>query len=263
MVNVEYAFEPTGLLSIFNRIDELEGATFLGFYSEYLFQEILWNALAGRNLNFNSKDWSCIFHAKSLEEIRSRFDQSSRGTSIYDVAAQYTVAYKLPDILHRVPQLKTMLPSTKVVACIRNPDDVVNSVLLRGWFHGNNLGFQKTGPLRLEDGLKVPAYLNGISAKDWMALSEEDRGYACYVGTYNESFLTADTVVIDYEKLLSTPAQVCADFARLLGLQYGNRTTDLLKGIRPQGTPKTSLTSSGFWRSTAHARYESIRARAV
>ncbi|NBV87706.1 MAG: hypothetical protein EBS01_15875, partial [Verrucomicrobia bacterium] len=170
---------------------------------------------------------------------------------------------KLPDILHYIPRLKGIFPTTKVVACIRNPDDVANSVVLRGWFHGHDLAFQRTGPLRSEDGLKVPAYLTGISAEAWMALTEVDRAYACYAGTYSESFLTDDMVVVDYERLLTKPANVCADFAQVLGLQYGPKTEGLISGIRPQGTPKVSLTSSGLWRSVAHARYESVRSRSV
>jgi hypothetical protein len=70
--NVEYVFEPPTLVSLFSVIHEMDEKHWSLLFQTYLYEEFLINAIAGRNLNFNTNDDSCIYNTKPRNEIEER-----------------------------------------------------------------------------------------------------------------------------------------------------------------------------------------------
>lgn len=259
---VEYGFEPPMLVSLFHRMDLIPREIWERLYSEYLFEELLLGALSGRRLNFQNSDWSCIFKAKPIPEVAARFEESSRKRDIYEAAIEATIAYKVPNITHRLDELVARYPKTRTAITLRDPDEVARSVMQRSWFRGEDISYRLCGHLRASEGRHVPACLVGISEADWLALDEEERCHACYVGTY-EVVMNSKYPMIDYAKLLEQPTATIRALSDLWGLKWGEMTPGLVDNIREpkHSIPKTA--GAGYWRQRALDLYATYRKNSI
>lgn len=262
MKNVEYGFEPPMLGSLFDRMELIPEEIWKRLYMEYLFEELLLESLSGRRLNFQDSDWSYIFHAKPIGEIKARFGDSKRKRDIYETAAQTTISYKVPNITHRLDALVEMFPKTRVAITLRDPDEVACSVMQRGWFRGENISYKLCGHLRKSGTRYVTSCLVGISDSDWLELDEEERCHACYVGCY-EAVADSNYLMLDYAKLLRYPKEMIACLSEAFGLKWGELTEHLVRGIVPphHAGPKTS--GEGPWGKRARDLYATCRSKSL
>jgi len=129
LANVEYVFEPPMLFSLYAMMNKLPKDQWQLLYETYLYEEFLVNSLAGRSLNCNKADDSSIYRVKGEKEINDRLSASRCKSDIERYCEQYTVAYKLPDIIPFVPKIIEFYPNMRVIVMLRDGVGVINSLI--------------------------------------------------------------------------------------------------------------------------------------
>lgn len=225
---VEYAFEPPELIPLFHFFESIPINLWKYLYEFYLFEKIFSDSLSGRSFNFNESDWSCIYRSKTKEEILQRMSSSLRRRQILNLTSDKYVAYKIPNIVNRVQKLKENYTETKLILTIRHPDEVVRSTLERGWYQSPiNLATMRNtefGP--------IPAFIDETNAKYWLNLTEIDKCYDSFCQVYSEEYLTEQMYIIDFAMLCKNPQETSINLANRIGLEYGDKTEQLLKTIK-------------------------------
>jgi hypothetical protein len=259
MEKVEYSFEPPMLTSLFLRSNLIDENLLTKLYTEYLYEEILVPAISGRRLNFNSNDWSYIFNAKPIENIKARFNNGNRIRDIYEKSSESKVAYKIPNISHAIEKVVKNYPKTNVLITIRHPCEVARSVMERKWYHGNNLSYKTSGPVIGSEYGNIPACLVDIGPEEWLKLDEEERCHAIYVGCYS-NIPSMRVTVIDYKKLTKDPYQTISVFSEKIGLKWGEKTESLVTSVRNNtGAGNNTIESNQkSWKRKAIELYYSI-----
>ena len=122
--NVEYFFEPPLSSAMFNVIDQMDEKIFRIFFDNYMQNELLSPALAGRGLNFNSNDDSYIYNYKTKEEIEARMSKSWRASELRDLTINHSIAFKTPGVSSQLIQLMKYYPEWNLVIIFRKYEDI-------------------------------------------------------------------------------------------------------------------------------------------
>jgi len=231
MRGVEYGFEPATLFMLFLLLDRMPDEAARLIYESYAFEELMLNGLAGRFMNLNPHDDSSILRAKSFAEVFGRFEKSGRFAELFDAGLNGTIAYKLPNIISRIPLLRNLYPDTRVVVMLRQPDPVAISMDRKGWYAGT-LNHRDSRMLREVDGELVPVELPDSAVERWLKLSRFDRCYDFYRWEYQALLALPDALIINYESLMERPTEITTLLAERLGLEFGVKTAEIIGQIR-------------------------------
>lgn len=230
---VEYSFEPPAIDHLLACRELIPRTLWRYLYCHMLSEGILLPSLAGRNLNFNSNDWSYIFKVKSIKEIASRFTKTFRSADLETLVTNHTIAFKSPGHTRAVPFLKSLFPGTKVIIVVRHPDEVAASLCARKFF-------AESAPLSLVAGGKacskivVPSFISDALAKRWPILSEEERCYAAYADCYITDESAKGVLWVDYSNLLCHPYEQAVRLCTFLGAEFGSCTESVINSVSLQ-----------------------------
>ena len=234
---VEYAFEPEILVRLMLMAGAIPREAWRLLYETILHEQILMEAIAGRGLNFNTSDDSCIFSAKSVREISERFaNGQNRYKDLAARATEATIAYKLPNILSSVPYLLSLYPETRIVVMLRHPDAVVLSLKRKGWFLRDAPLYRETGLLKLVEGHAFPAVIDDSMVAAWSKANETDRCYLLYIHNYAALSRIDNPLVVDYSRFVDEPGGVFRSLIGDLKLHPGENTAQLLAGVSERHT---------------------------
>lgn len=131
MSPVHYLFEPT-ILKWFGIIDAIDVNTIRATILEDYFLPLI----QGRSLNFNPHDDSYIYNYKTRKEIIL----AMKNLNTRDKALEYIneikplFVIKMPDFQPYMETAKQIFPGLRALNIIRNGNDVVNSMVRRGWY---------------------------------------------------------------------------------------------------------------------------------
>ena len=229
---VEYAFEPEILVRLMLMAGAIPREAWRLLYETVLHEQILMESIAGRSLNFNMIDDSCIFSAKSLQEISGRFAHGeNRYKQLAAHARQATIAYKLPNTIASIPYLQSLYPKTRVVVMLRHPDAVVLSLKRKGWFRRDVPIYRETGLLKRVEGHVIPAIVDDSRAKAWCKANETDRCYLLYIENYSALARIDKPLTVDYGRFVDRPHAVFQKLIGRLALQPGENTARILAGV--------------------------------
>ena len=126
--NVEYAYEPPTLEILFPMIDEMPKDIWKQIYEIFLYEEFLHKAIAGRNINLNRNDISCIYNVKSKEEIETRLSKSFTRFEIEGLIDNKVIAYKYVGSFN-ILKLIDYYPGTRIIEVYRDPNSTINSIV--------------------------------------------------------------------------------------------------------------------------------------
>lgn len=215
MKDVEYIFEPPLLFSLFPLIKKMPPLQWQLLYETYLYKDFLINALAGRRLNCNRKDDSSIYYVKSKKLIQQRLSKSWRKEEIKTKNSQ--IVYKMPDIVPFISEIQKYYPGTRVILMHRNFNDTFQSLKKKGWFTNK--------------GLKNPTnYLYNEYAIPH--LTEDQRIKYYYDKMYKNIKKIKNLVIVKYEDLVKNPNKEVKNTSKKLGLEYGDKTKDIISTIK-------------------------------
>jgi hypothetical protein len=198
-------------------------------YETYLYEEFLMNVLAGRALNCNRIDDSSIYHVKGRELIESRLSFSLPKEAADRTAQRSRLAYKIPDVVPFLPQVKRYYPGTKIIAMTRKAPEVFNSMLEKGWFNSRTLRERNlTWPNRFIDGLRIPFWVDPRDDEKWCEMDELHRIAYYYLRVNQSIYDIPGCVTVKYDDLVEDPGQTISVLANQLGLTRGDKTNELL-----------------------------------
>lgn len=233
MKDVEYVHEPPLLFSLIALIDNLDRNDFELLYETYLYEEIMFNALAGRSLNCNLEDDTSIYKVKDKEWIQNRLSHSLRMRDAEKFIQQAKIVYKMPDIVPYLPKLQDFYPGTQVVMMLRNANDVFHSILEKEWFEDEMLRTQDLiWPNRIIDGLRIPYWVLQDDYDYWCRSDALHRAAYYYVRV-NEGVKEVKNIFpVRYDEFVLEPKRVITELAKDLNLQFGPITLPLIGEVK-------------------------------
>ena len=236
--SVEYAFEPPMIYGLLPLIGHMPSSQWKLLYETYLYEELLINALAGRSINCNRSDDSSIYNVKGTHEIEDRLNKSLGKWEAESIAGSYTIAYKIPSAMPFLPLLVGYYPATRVVNIKRGAVETINSLMKKDWFADENMLTRSIWPFRLREGYKIPFWVKEEDDDYWLQLNNIDRCAYYYVRVSEDLERVPGRIEIDYEDLLANPAITIRSLADRLGLQFGEKTNEIVQSIKPTNKPR-------------------------
>jgi hypothetical protein len=231
---VEYLFEPPMLYGLFSVIDQMDPDLWRFLYANYLFEDFLMDALAGRRMNLNQHDDSSIYKAKLDADIANRLESQYRRADLFSQTSGRRIAYKAPDILPYVSHLQLYYPQTRVIIMFREPEAVVDSIRTKGWFGPRmRLSAVLQGPWRSLSP-DVPFWVPEQAVDRWLGASEIERCYLYYLWMYESIFsLEPESYcLVDYNQFVADPEWQFGRVFKYLGAHPTSKTTEVLSGVR-------------------------------
>jgi len=231
--NVEYAYEPPVLFSLFPLINVLDENQWKLLYETYLYEEFLMGALSGRTLNCNFADDSSIYKIKPEHLIKERLTKSLRKVEGERLAQKSRVAYKMPDVIPYLPRLKAYYPGTPVLIILRKAPYVFNSVLKKGWFNDRSLQKENVlWPNRFKNGFRIPFWVAQEDDEIWCEMDELHRVAYYYIRINQHVKDIPECIIIRYDELIKNPRQTAITLAESLNLSFGEKTEEILKTVK-------------------------------
>ena len=138
----------------------------------------------------------------------------------------------MPDIVPFLPKLKDYYPSSKFILMQRNIVEVINSVMLKGWFKRENDSLNLVWPFTLINNTRVPFWVEKDDQELWTELNEVDRCayYMIRMGILSKNI---DCFKLNYHQLLEKPVDVAEQLAQYLETGFGNKTHEVLETVKP------------------------------
>jgi hypothetical protein len=233
--NVEYFYEPLLPVPIMLNNGIKNSKKLLEIY---LVENLLGESIAGRNFNFNENDDSCIYNSKSKKEIDEVMSKAHDRKELEEKYLKTVFSMKIPDLIFFLRDLRFLYPNTNYVLMHRNPNDVINSLKRKGWFSSKNL--QKINltpkyPKKIIDNIKIPYWVKQEDENFWLNTDEINR-CAYYYKRISEEVLenAGSSIIINYEEFIEKPNEVFRYLVKLLGLEFGEKTEEILSTVQYQ-----------------------------
>jgi hypothetical protein len=265
---VECFHEPAFLYAFFYMIDQMGKDPWKLLLEGFVYEELLLSALAGRRLNFNENDESCVFHSRPRSEIADRLARTHRHHELLPRAREYRLAFKMPETVPQLDTLRRYYPNMTFLVMLRRPESVIASLIQRGWYSEKQMhgaGGDWLFRSNSVDGMKIPAWVPDSLIEEFAAASEVDRCAMCYIEQYEHLVGRSDCIVADFDALMHAPRSYFSAITDALGEKYGPLTTGLLDTVREpakdRSIPTSGISSERQQRMTEI--YEACRALVV
>lgn len=230
--DVEFAYEPPVLVSLFATIGELSEYQWKFLYETYLYEDLLINSLAGRSVNCNRADDSSIYLAKPRALVESRLARSLRKADAEALGRKAQLAYKIPQLGPFLGRFRRYYPRTPIVITTRGAVEVFNSISEKKWFTDESLGPScPIWPCRIHGNLRVPFWVAEGDADAWCRMDELHRTAYYYIRVSESQQTVKDAIVVRYSDLIGAPERVTRQLAENLGLEWGEMTPAIVSNV--------------------------------
>jgi hypothetical protein len=233
--HVEGFHEPAFLYAYFYMMENVGEAPWKFLLESFVFEELLLSALAGRRLNFNENDESCVFHSRTREEIAERLARTHRHHELVPRSRDFRVAFKMPETVPMLDRLRRYYPQMTFLVMLRRPETVIASLIQRGWYSdaqmkaaGGEWVFRDKAP----GGLRIAPWVSDELVDEFVATAEVDRCAMCYIEQYKHLVGRTDSIVVDFDELNRKPVPYFTGVTEALGEKFGPMTNQLLAEVR-------------------------------
>ena len=230
--NVEYFFEPPMMPSLLNCIDRVAREEWIQLFESYCFEELLSQSIAGRRLNFNRGDDSFVYKFKNREEIEKRLGNSFRSSELESIVGDYTFAFKMPGVTEAISQLQKQYPEWQVVVVFRKYEDVLASIVTKGWFDDGSP--HKIKPFKKFGKSLVPLSIDEKWKTAWSELSVVERSIVYMNTQLVGTRKIKSPIKLNYDEFVRNPEVLLKCFERL-NVKPTEKTNELIKSIRSRG----------------------------
>jgi hypothetical protein len=243
MNRVEYVFEPPTLVSLLPLVSTLDVHDFRLLFETCCYEDLLMGQVTGRALNLNRNDDSCIYIVRSLAEIENRIATVWSKSDAVKAAAASRLAIKIPDVTVFLPALKRLYPGMNFVVIHRHANPVISSVLKKRWFSDDLLLRPEiTWPTRTA-GFTTPAWVEADDVDHWKKWSELERAAYYFCRSAEGALAIEDAIYVSYDRLITDPVGVVGGLAARLGLEFGERTPELIAQTKARSAPGENWTA--------------------
>jgi len=231
--SVEYFFEPEHLKTIFPLIIKINYNEWNLIFSNYLVEDLYFNALAGRKININKNDSSYIYDVREKKEILKRLKFSARREVFFKKNINPKMVIKCLDNTKYFYDLHKKYPSIKFIFMKRNVLDSLLSIKNKAWFKNDNLIPAQSPMFRIRNKY-FPHWLDKKDIKFWLTLNEYERcaHYILELSKYEKKI--NNKVIFDYDELIENPSLFANKISKKLNLKFGPKTNKIIKSIKEQ-----------------------------
>ena len=232
--HVECFYEPpflSGFLLLMKSLDQ-EKAKFI--LESFLFHELFYQALAGRRLNFNEHDESCVYRSRPRDEVMERLARSHSFRELFPRTLEHRLAFKVPGVMQELELLRSYYRDMTFLVMLRRPDSVIASLVGRRWLSDRQFEesvgefvFHRTP----HAAGKIPAWVPSDLIEEFVRLPEVDRCALYYIEQYRHLSERRDCVVVDYDRLVRDPRDYFPRVVETLEESFGSMTSALLDTI--------------------------------
>ena len=225
---VEYCFEPKTVLPLLALIDTVPESAWRVLFETALVADAMMERVAGRTMNFNTFDETYFGRAKVMSDEDARLSHSWSAAESQVACERRTLVWKSPEAGIWTRDLQRLYPGMRVVCIWRAEEEVVKSMIARGWFVGRKEArwFHQEGDQPFWWHRRRGIGLN----KFWIDLDEEEKASTLWFSVL-DGMREAVCLVI-YRELCLSPHRVFSALCAFLGLKYGPRTEGLLSTLR-------------------------------
>jgi len=243
--NVEYVFEPPMLVSLLLKESELSRESLKELLQFYFFDNFLLDCLSGRNINLNKNDDSCILNVKSEEEIEQRYAKSFARNELEEIVRNTTFSFKLPEIVFFLNLINIQFPKNKSILMHRNPNDVINSIVKKGWFSDKLMNIKhpcQAYATKIIKSVKIPYWVKGEDEFFWVNAAELDR-CAYYYKRVSVAMLEArnESIIVNYDSFIKEPHKIFSLIVNQLNLQMSEKTFEVLRSVQYQDKKREAI----------------------
>ena len=202
-------------------------------FETYLVEEFLVNALAGRLLNFNENDYSCIRMSKSNDEITERLSSTRSRNEIIEKAHERQIVVKVPDLSPFMEKVMDYYSGITLLVMLRKPESVIGSFVRKQSYTDEFLrGPWTYPPYRREGEFFLPSWVAPKDSKKFITMNPVER--CCYVYTRGyESLPQQDRVtIIDYDDFVTRPTELFENLCNRYGRKFGPNTKKILNLVK-------------------------------
>jgi hypothetical protein len=227
----EYLFEPLMLYSLVPMIEEIPRDRWKYLFESYLVEEFLFNAMAGRFLNFNEHDYSCVMMSKSKQEIEKRMSRTYSRLECLNTSSHIRIAIKIPALSIFLPRLYEYYPGIVSLVMLRNPESVIGSIVRKGGLKNDKLlGPMNYPPYKSYREFFLPCWVDDADLANFVEMSEVERAAYYYIKMYAVSLNSEcnHTLVVDYNDFVIRPREIFGIICEKIGRRHGNKTNDIL-----------------------------------
>lgn len=248
LATVEYAYEPP-MVNYFDatlRHKEIPPETVEDIFLPYLYYEHFASYLHGRSYSFREGDFSYILGMKTLPEILEQWNTVHGLGDAIERGPEYTFSFKYPGFYDLLSVLYDANPSIKVLDIGRNLERIATSMYDKQWFSDQTLqpGSPGRWPYHQTDGIQVPYLVAEDDVEWWQQMSSSTRTiYICnrfaedrlaFTNQYGDRETYRE---VRYERLVKSPDTVCQETAEFIGVNIGQKTSDVVGSVRSTSRP--------------------------
>ena len=225
---VEYLFEPQVVLPLLPLIESLDASTWRCLFETTLVAEGMADRIAGRSINLNTHDESSYWKAKDSEDVEARWDKSWARAETTLECQRRTLVWKSPEAGIWAQDLRRLYPGMQVVAIWRSEEEVVRSMVAKGWFAGR----KEARWFHHKDGTPFWWYRrSGVGlTKFWMDMDAPAKASTLWSSVW--AGLREGVYTLQYRDLCREPQMVFSSLRTFLGLAPGEMTGGLLAEVR-------------------------------
>lgn len=243
--NFEVFHEPAVAYTLFPLIDALDSRHWKMLFTSCIFEDCLIGSLGGTALNMNRHNESFLFHSSTVSSYRKRVRHNNDHEALVELSKEKLVAIKIPEMMPYIERYKELFPDAKTLITLREPEGVIASLLVKGYFSDQRTYVlpKKWPNLVGPKGSFLPFWLKDNQVDRWLASSEADRCCLAYIAQYETYKKCLTDGIIDYDEFCNNPRKYFDGLAQANGWEYGGKTEELLSQVRPN-QPADSSTRS-------------------
>tara|TARA_B100001769_G_C22083942_1_gene584198 strand:- start:669 stop:1526 length:858 start_codon:yes stop_codon:yes gene_type:complete len=230
--NSEYAFEPELIPYIIQLKDFLKNEDWKKIYQGYIEEELFFNLLIGRKINFRINEDSSIKNLKSKSDIQKKLRLNISRVNLDNYLKKNKINFiiKFPSI--DIKKIISNYKKTKIVLVKRNLLSVILSLYKKKWFKNNSNLINSFLPYKKIGKKKYPYWFEKSYSKIWINCNEITK---CAIFTIiSERYYSGikKKYIIRYEDLIDNPKKTISSLIKQLGLKQTHQTKKLIKQIK-------------------------------
>ena len=262
--NTEYAFEPLMLYALIPSIETLPRDDWKLLFETFLVEEFLFNAMAGRYLNFNENDYSFVRMSKSDEEIEDRLGRTRTRNEILESASERRIVIKVPDLMPYMERVMTYYPGIVLVVMLRKPESVIGSFVRKHSYADDNLlGPWNYPPYRRHGEYFLPSWIAPEDISSFVEMNEVERCCYAYARGYENLPVGENVLVVDYDEFVQHPEETLLALCRRFKRKFGPKTKQVLDLVKePEKDRRFSWDGvAPDLKKRVHDAFEAMKAR--
>tara|TARA_B100001250_G_C19815536_1_gene798113 strand:- start:5214 stop:6080 length:867 start_codon:yes stop_codon:yes gene_type:complete len=232
----EYWYEPETFQYIATIYNKISKEIWHKLYSRYVTENLL-RLITGRSINLKKNENSSISSYKSQKEINSKLKNNLSELDLENFIKKNKIRLVIKSPNLELKQLAKVFTKYKIVFTIRDHYEVINSIIKRNWFKGQNYLKTFLPPVKIMNKY-YPIWMKKKYLKYWRGSNEETKCAIYILCCYEEVKNLKGVIYYNYEDSINFPKKTASRLIKKLGLKFSKKTIQILKKIKQ---PKSNI----------------------